>query len=167
MVKRCCYGTCNTDSRYKDRVENIVFVPFPKPPKEMGKCLRWIKLCGRPHQQLNVNKLRNHGTAKHFYVCSKHFVEGKPTQDHPDPLSASPVDRPSSVRHPPKLRKEPQPPRKSATAETMSVIMEHQGPTPHTLDPAALTQGPTPHTLDPTPHTLDLAALTQDLTPHT
>ncbi|XP_041950192.1 uncharacterized protein LOC121711004 isoform X2 [Alosa sapidissima] len=56
----------------------------------------------------------------------------------------------------------------------MSVIMEHQGPTPHTLDPtphtldpAALTQGPTPHTLDPTPHTLDPAALTQDLTPHT
>ncbi|KAG5277683.1 hypothetical protein AALO_G00090220 [Alosa alosa] len=121
------------------------------PAKDIGKCLRWIKLCGRPHQQLNVNKLRNHGTAKHFYVCSNfHFVEGKPTQDHPDPLPASPFDRPSSVRRPPKLRKEP---RKSATAETMSVIMEHQGPTPHTLDR-------TPHTLDPAP-------LTQDLTPHT
>ncbi|KAK0147267.1 hypothetical protein N1851_013319 [Merluccius polli] len=71
MVKRCCYGTCNTDSRYKDRVENVVFFPFPKPTKDVGKCLRWIKLCGRPHQQLNVNKLKNHGTAKHFYVCSK------------------------------------------------------------------------------------------------
>ncbi|KAK0137386.1 hypothetical protein N1851_026404 [Merluccius polli] len=111
MVKRCCYGTCNTDRRYKDRVEN--------PTKDVGKCLRWIKLCGRPHQQLNVNKLKKHGTAKHFYVCSKHFVEGIPTLDHPDPLPASPLDRPSSVRRPPKLRREPQPPRKSATAETI------------------------------------------------
>ncbi|XP_076136243.1 NACHT, LRR and PYD domains-containing protein 3-like [Alosa pseudoharengus] len=107
-------------------------------------------------------------------IIHQHFVEGKPTQDHPDPLPASPFDRPSSVRRPPKLQKEPQPPRKSATAETMSVIMEPQGPTPHTLDPtphtldpAALTQDLTPHTLDPTPLTLDPAALTQDLTPHT
>ena len=30
------------------------------------KCRLWIKLCGRPHKQLNVGKV-----TKHTYICSK------------------------------------------------------------------------------------------------
>lgn len=78
MVKRCCYGTCDTDSRYKERLQcsnnsSVEFHPFPKPATKLEKCRRWIKLCGRPHHQLNEDILRQHSKAKHFYVCSKVF----------------------------------------------------------------------------------------------
>ncbi|KAK3105146.1 hypothetical protein FSP39_018149 [Pinctada imbricata] len=67
MVKRCCYGTCNSDTRYPDRLEGgVQFVPFPKPKTNLEKCLKWIKLCGRPHSQLNV---ANIGAGR--YVCTK------------------------------------------------------------------------------------------------
>lgn len=59
------------DSRYPDRLGNIQFHPFPKPPRNLEKCMKWIRLCGLPHQQLSVDKLRNHSTGKHIYVCSK------------------------------------------------------------------------------------------------
>ncbi|KAI2660066.1 UDP-N-acetylmuramoyl-L-alanyl-D-glutamate--2,6-diaminopimelate ligase [Labeo rohita] len=93
MVKRCSYGTCNADSRYPDRLGNTQFHPFPKPARNLEKCIKWIRLCGRPHQQLSLDKLRNHSTAKHIYVCSKHFIDGRPTPAHPDPLPALTYDR--------------------------------------------------------------------------
>lgn len=72
MVKRCCWGTCNTDSRYPDRLQGgIVFIPFPKPGRNLEKAKRWIRLCGRPHYQLNEDILKERGKAKHLYVCSK------------------------------------------------------------------------------------------------
>ncbi|XP_048051502.1 uncharacterized protein LOC125271507 [Megalobrama amblycephala] len=114
MVKRCSYGTCNADSRYPERLGNIQFHPFPKPATNLEKCMKWIRLCGWPHQQLSLDKLRNHSTAKHIYVCSKHFVDGRPTPAHPDPLPALTYDRSNvtPVRHPPKLRTVSVPPRK-------------------------------------------------------
>jgi len=42
------------------------FLPFPKPHLNRDKCLLWIKLCGRPQHQLNVDKLNKNG-----YICSK------------------------------------------------------------------------------------------------
>ena len=66
MVKRCCWGTCNSDTRYPDRVQNVLFFPFPKPKTNIEVCMRWIKACGRPYDQLNVNKI-----TKDTYVCSK------------------------------------------------------------------------------------------------
>lgn len=72
MVKRCSYGVCNSDSRYLERNhEDISFVPFPKPKTNLEKCKRWIRLCGRPHHQLNLSILFQHSKAKHRYVCSK------------------------------------------------------------------------------------------------
>jgi len=56
MVKRCSWGTCNSDTRYPERIVNVSFIPFPKPITNKA-CLRWIKACGRPREQLNVNKI--------------------------------------------------------------------------------------------------------------
>ena len=58
-TKRCSCGKCNSDSRYTDRphMQNVQFVPFAKPKTNKEKCLRWIKLCGRPHQQLNIDNI--------------------------------------------------------------------------------------------------------------
>ncbi|CAL8405434.1 unnamed protein product [Arctogadus glacialis] len=64
-----------------------------------------------------------------------HFVEGKPTRDN-DPLPVSPFDRQTTLRRTPKH----QPPRKSATSETIrnksgvkanQPIMEHKVQTHH------------------------------------
>ena len=84
-VKHCCYGDCNSDSRYVGRredMENIFFIPFPKPKTQREKCERWIRLCGRKF--FTVENVR-----KETYICSKHFVGDKgPTKENPDPLPA-------------------------------------------------------------------------------
>ncbi|KAJ8307965.1 hypothetical protein KUTeg_009012 [Tegillarca granosa] len=87
MVKRCSHETCKTDDRYPDRLPGgVKFVPFPKPKTEYDKCLRWNKLCGRPHDQLNPTKIN-----ANRYVCTKHFVnQSWPTRNFPDPLPADP-----------------------------------------------------------------------------
>ncbi|XP_017572500.1 piggyBac transposable element-derived protein 4-like [Pygocentrus nattereri] len=84
MVKRCCWGTCESNTKYPERLDGVVFVPFPKPPKNVEKCKLWIKLCGRPHSLLNISSI-----TRDTYVCSKHFVDGKPTAEHPHPVDAS------------------------------------------------------------------------------
>ncbi|XP_048237659.1 uncharacterized protein LOC124116783 isoform X2 [Haliotis rufescens] len=85
MVKRCVWGTCNSDSRYADRFCGQ-FNPFPKPKTRLDACRRWIKACGRRH--LDINKVN-----KHTYVCSKHFENGVgPTGEHPDPVAADGAD---------------------------------------------------------------------------
>ncbi|XP_061675777.1 tumor necrosis factor receptor superfamily member 5 isoform X10 [Syngnathoides biaculeatus] len=67
MVKRCSHGLCNSDDRYPERlVGGVRFVPFPKPKTQYEKCLRWIKLCGRPHHQLNPSNIN-----RNTYVCTK------------------------------------------------------------------------------------------------
>ncbi|KAG5286449.1 hypothetical protein AALO_G00014980 [Alosa alosa] len=83
MPKRSAYGTCHSDTRYPERLEGgVCFFPFPKPKTQHERCLQWIKLCGRPHSQLNPTK-----TNKNTYICSKHFVNGRPTPDYPNPVS--------------------------------------------------------------------------------
>ena len=100
--KHCCYGLCNSDSRYPndDDMQGVFFIPFPKPPPEvvrrkyprrakklLEKCIRWINACGRPREDFNIHRLR-----PHTYICSKHFVgENGPTITHPDPIMALPV----------------------------------------------------------------------------
>ncbi|KAL2092960.1 hypothetical protein ACEWY4_010272 [Coilia grayii] len=86
MVKRCAWGICNTDSHFPERLEGGVrFFPFPKPKSNPEKCRLWIKLCGRPHSQLNPSRIN-----KHSFVCSKHFVNGEPSPDFPNPVPAIP-----------------------------------------------------------------------------
>ncbi|XP_071103931.1 uncharacterized protein [Haliotis cracherodii] len=82
MVKRCVWGTCNSDSRYADRFCGQ-FNPFPKPKTRLDACKRWIKACGRRHLDIN-----------------KHFENGVgPTGEHPDPVAADGAD-PVSRRSP-------------------------------------------------------------------
>ncbi len=39
MEKQCAWGTCNTDSRYPERMGNIIyFILFPKPKQNRAKC---------------------------------------------------------------------------------------------------------------------------------
>ncbi|XP_052762887.1 uncharacterized protein LOC128205353 [Mya arenaria] len=84
MVQRCAWGTCNADERYPDRLNGGRFIRFPTPKSDFEKCKRWIKACGRPHEQLNVKRIN-----KHKAVCSKHFHGGNgPSKEYPDPLSA-------------------------------------------------------------------------------
>ena len=85
-VKHCCYGTCNSDTRYRHRegMEGVRFIPFPKPLSQKEKCERWIKACGRPLEDFNVGKIK-----RCTYICSKHFIGGNgPTPEHPDPIPA-------------------------------------------------------------------------------
>ena len=88
VVKHCCYGDCNSDSRYTGKrkdMHNVFFIPFPKPKTKREKCERWIRLCGRMF--FNVYNIR-----KDTYICSKHFEGGKgPTKENPDPLPYEPV----------------------------------------------------------------------------
>ncbi|KAJ8300724.1 hypothetical protein KUTeg_022243 [Tegillarca granosa] len=84
MVKTCSWGTCNSDSRFPERIVDVRFIPFPKPKTNWEKCARWVKACGRPHSQLNVTNID-----RHKFVCSKHFVKPDgPTEEYPDPVPA-------------------------------------------------------------------------------
>lgn len=61
MVLRCAWGTCNVDERYPERLQNgVKLILFPKPKTNLQKCLRWIKACGRPHEQLNIQRINKH-----------------------------------------------------------------------------------------------------------
>ncbi|KAL1266978.1 hypothetical protein QQF64_002653 [Cirrhinus molitorella] len=102
MPKRCAYGLCKSDTRYPKSLDGVVeFFPFPKPKTQGERCRTWIKQCGRPHSQLNVDRIN-----KNTYVCSKHFIDGRPTPAHPDPLPALTYDRSNvtPARQPPKLQ---------------------------------------------------------------
>ena len=46
-LKRCAWGKCKSDTRYSQRedMKEVSFRPFI------------LQLCGRPHDQLNENKL--------------------------------------------------------------------------------------------------------------
>jgi len=50
-TKHCSWGTSTNDSRKKNdpSMHGVVFYPFPKPYSDKIRCLKWIKLCGRPH----------------------------------------------------------------------------------------------------------------------
>ncbi|KAI0237607.1 hypothetical protein LSAT2_011837 [Lamellibrachia satsuma] len=94
-TKHCCYGTCNSDSRYADRpdMQGVFFINFPKPKTQREKCEKWIRRCGRPKEQFNVDRVK-----KMTFICSKHFVGRKgPTSDHPDPTPATTC--PQEVSH--------------------------------------------------------------------
>ncbi|KAJ8321619.1 hypothetical protein KUTeg_000090 [Tegillarca granosa] len=79
MVKHCSHGTCKSDSRYPDKLNGAVFIPFAKPRTDLGKCLRWISLCRRPYSQLNKEKITKHTISS--------LWKG-PTLEYPDPCDA-------------------------------------------------------------------------------
>lgn len=81
-TKHCCYGLCNSDSRYyhKDYMQEVKFYSFPKLLKQAEKCARWVRACSRVG-------FTTASVTKHTYICSKHFVDGSgPTCEFPDPV---------------------------------------------------------------------------------
>ena len=94
MVKRCAYALCNSDSRYgpsgkrpRADMEGVVFFPIPGSKTCQERRRRWIKNCGRQDFEPDT-------VGRGHFVCSKHFVEGKPTTMFPDPIpcQASPTE---------------------------------------------------------------------------
>ena len=73
MVKRCAWGTCNSDTRYPERTPGVQFYPFPKPKTKSERCLAWIRRCNRPADQLNVANIN-----KHKYLYSKGKATSRP-----------------------------------------------------------------------------------------
>jgi hypothetical protein len=71
--------------RYSDRehMKGVFWIPFPKPKRNLEKCQRWIRACGR--ELFSVEKV-----TRWMYICSKHFVGGQgPTEQRPDPIPAT------------------------------------------------------------------------------
>ena len=78
---RCAWGTCNSDGRYKDRphMQGVTFHTFARPhPSDDNhpdsiKCREWIRACGRPFHQLNLDVIRRDKAKKNYYyrICSK------------------------------------------------------------------------------------------------
>lgn len=102
-TKHCCWGLCNSDSRYPERLpEGTFFISFPKPGKirdnmtqwereramvRTEKARRWQYLCGRADFQ-NVEKITSH-----TYICSLHFDGGKgPRSENDEPVLATLTD---------------------------------------------------------------------------
>lgn len=56
--KRCAWATCKSKTWYPKRISNgVYFVPLLKLKQSMDKCLCWMKLCGRPHSELNLTAI--------------------------------------------------------------------------------------------------------------
>ena len=84
-TRHCCWGECKTDSRYPEKwPESLkeleksgqkVFIPFPKPAKDLAKCKRWLAACSRQffkEKNVNKNKVK---TCKRWQVAHLHRRE--------------------------------------------------------------------------------------------
>ena len=87
MVKRCAYGTCKSDSRYPERLENkeegfvVKFHCFPSEKKQKIRRQAWIRACCRGDGFV---------CKKDSYICGIHFIGGHgPTDDNPNPIPAT------------------------------------------------------------------------------
>ena len=114
-TKHCCWGLCKSDSRFPDRLPGgTTFLRFPKPGKirenmseweklkarrDTEKAKRWIHACGRK-DFTKVEQIK-----KDTYICSIHFVDGKPTEANPEPMFAHLTEREQNARM--KRRKAP------------------------------------------------------------
>ena len=64
-------------------MKGVFWIPFPKPKRNLEKCQRWIRACGR--ELFSVEKV-----TRWMYICSKHFVGGQgPTEQRPNPIPAT------------------------------------------------------------------------------
>ena len=101
MVKYCHWGKCtNSDKKGSD----VIFHRIPRPCKyyhaerkdssllikhnvnDCDKCkisLIWINSC-KIEGFKDISCLLN----RTYYICSKHFIDGKPSQENPNPISA-------------------------------------------------------------------------------
>ena len=77
---RCCVGICNNDRSYPEKLEiksHVQILKWHRFPKDKAKRKWWQTL---------VNKGRENFVASdESRICSNHFVDGKPTEKHPNP----------------------------------------------------------------------------------
>ena len=67
-------------------MDNVFFIPFPKPITQKAKCEKLIIACGRTANDFNVGKIKRY---TYMCMCSKHFVgETGSTLQHPGPIPA-------------------------------------------------------------------------------
>ena len=87
MVKKCCYGLCESSSL---DCKDVTFIRFPQPKYSLTKCRRWAQLCGRSDF--------NHKNVSTFtWICSKHFPidaeldfrKNKDLEPYPHPVQVS------------------------------------------------------------------------------
>ncbi|XP_045160376.2 uncharacterized protein LOC123525403 [Mercenaria mercenaria] len=117
-TKHCCYGLCNSDSRYADRdyMQGVFWINFPKPKRTEAKCRKWVAACGR--KDFTIEKVK-----KWTYICSKHFVGGNgPTEANPDPVPASYT--PAQVEKFSRKRKAPTPRSTPVSKKTLFEVSE-------------------------------------------
>ena len=72
----------NSQNSWKNSQESgeKVFLPFPKPAKDLEKCQGWISACSHKNFTVTVAKM-----TKDTYICKAHWPDGKgPTSDFPD-----------------------------------------------------------------------------------
>ena len=63
-TRHCCYGICNNDSRYsyRDDMKDVFWIPFPKPKRNLEKCQKWVRSCGR--EKFTVERV-----TRWTYIC--------------------------------------------------------------------------------------------------
>ena len=62
VTKHCCWGTCDSDSRQKNKehMKCVTCIPFVKPHIDKGKCERWTG------EQMNLTSAKL--TSTHTFV---------------------------------------------------------------------------------------------------
>ncbi|XP_033724574.1 uncharacterized protein LOC117314614 [Pecten maximus] len=90
----CAVPECNSDGRKIGRysfMQNVQFFPFPSGEKKPKLRKRWLDQIMR----------KDYEAKQHHRVCSLHFIDGKPTDDHPVPtlFGRNNYGRPKSERN--------------------------------------------------------------------
>ena len=72
-TRHCCWGKCNNDSRYPERLPDSLkemlkngqkaLIPFPKPKHDLELCQRWVNACSRQ------NFLREKCQLQYLHLC--------------------------------------------------------------------------------------------------
>ena len=97
-VKHCAWGTCTSDSREKEKehMRNVKFYSFHKPDLQNDfcektiRCRNWIKACGRPHSQLNLQKIeQDYKKYRYYYVVCASFNHRGASFNHQDAKCSS------------------------------------------------------------------------------
>ena len=103
---RCVIGVCDNDKRYPNKMikhsnvigDTIVFHKLPKDPKIRAD---WVNQIVKGREDLSSEK----DLPKECYVCSIHFIDGKPTKENPTPTLFLTVS--TNTLPTPKKRKKP------------------------------------------------------------
>jgi hypothetical protein len=74
-ARHCIAVGCTADSRTS--TGDIGFFQLPKVESELRK---WLRLVRREDLNINIKS-----DTRHHVICSKHFIDGKPTPDNPYP----------------------------------------------------------------------------------